>query len=397
MTGPRLKGPAVRRLALLACLALTACDVAAPSSPTPAQTAAHGEAVAARTPEAATLVAVPEATPTLPPASTATATLVPPPTSTPAPVVRQLTTGGCCVQPGWSPDGSQVWYIDRPDAASPSGLWGVGLDGGPPVFVTDRLGIYSPDRSLLAFPEGGQTIIERLATGERWVAPTAGRSLSFSPNGQLIAWSIASSTRNFDRRLVEVWVARVDGQEARLVAQLRGGGFAGWFPDSQRMLINGRDEAQAAAGNPDVEFIGVLNLADGSVQPLVQSENLRGTSLSPEGGWLLYTVAFSGDPAADGQWVMPVAGGEPRRLETYGATRWRAEGRLLVIPVEWTSASGFRVLEVDAASGVARPLTDPAVTPLPIGGGDWALAPDGRRLVFVSAEDHNLWLLELPD
>jgi hypothetical protein len=181
------------------------------------------------------------------------------------------------------------------------------------------------------------------------------------------------------------------------VASLRGGGFSGWLPDSQRILINGRDEEQAAAGNPNVEFIGVLSLADGSVQPIVRSENLRGTSVSPQGGWLLYTVAFSGDPAADGQWVVPLTGGEPRRLETYGATRWRSEGKLLVIPVEWDSTAGFRVLEVEAATGTTRALTDPSVTPLPISGGDWALSPDGTRLVFLSAEDHNLWLLDLPE
>jgi hypothetical protein len=55
------------------------------------------------------------------------------------------------------------------------------------------------------------------------------------------------------------------------------------------------------------------------------------------------------------------------------------------------------LLEVDAAAGAARALTDPAVTPLRIAGGDWALSPDGQRLAFVSAEDRNIWILELPE
>jgi Tol biopolymer transport system component len=312
-------------------------------------------------------------------------------------VPRQLTSGGCCAQPAWSPDSRQVWYIDRPDAASPGGLWGVGVDGGAPEFVTDRLGLYSPDRSLLAYPEGGQTVIERLATGERWTAPSTGRAISFSPDGQLIAWSVASSSVNFDRRRVEVWVARVDGSEARLVAQLLGGGFSGWLPDSQRLLISEREADPSGSGSPDVTFISVLSLADGSVQRIIGHQNLRGTSLSPEGGWLLYTIAFSGDPAQDGQWVTALAGGDPRRLDLYGPARWRAEGKLLMIPLEWGSDASLRVVEIDAATGAVRALTDPAQTPLPISGGDWALSPDGRRIVFVSSEDRNLWVVDLPD
>jgi dipeptidyl aminopeptidase/acylaminoacyl peptidase len=373
---------------LLAVL-LTAC-AGAPASPSPAGAATNTAPAAATLSATATPLPLPTGTATAAPSETPTAT------STPPPLPRPLTTGGCCVQPSWSPDGRQVWYLDRPDAASPSGLWGVSVDGGPPQFITDRLGLYSPDRALMAYPEGGQTIIERLATGERWVAPSAGRAVSFSPDGQLIAWSIASSSVNFDRRQVEVWAARVDGSEARVAARLQGGGFSGWLPDSQHLLISGRDEDQAAAGSPEVQYIGVLSLADGGVQKVVSSKNLRGTSLSPEGGWLLYTIAFSGDPAVDGQWVVPLGGGEPRRLELYGAIRWRSEGKLLMIPLEWGGEAGLRVVEIDAATGAVRALTDPAQTPLPIGGGDWALSPDGQRLAFVSAEDRNIWVLDLP-
>jgi hypothetical protein len=118
--------------------------------------------------------------------------------------------------------------------------------------------------------------------------------------------------------------------------------------------------------------------------------------LSPQGGWLAYMVAFSGDPANDGLWVVATDGSGARKLDLFGAYRWRAEGRLVLIPLE-AGAAGQRLVEVDAQTGALRELTGPALTPLHIAGGDWALSPDGSRVVFVSASDRNLWLVDLPE
>ena len=116
--------------------------------------------------------------------------------------------------------------------------------------------------------------------------------------------------------------------------------------------------------------------------------------LSPGDGWVAYQVAFTGDPEADGLWVAAASGANVRRLDVFGAYRWRDEGRLVVAPLE-PGPAAQRLVEVQASDGARRALTDPAVTPLRIAGGDWAISPDGRRVVFVSASDHNLWVLEL--
>ena len=319
---------------------------------------------------------------------TPTDTHTPPPSATPAPVLRQITTGGCCVQPAWSPDGSEIWYIDRPSATDPSGLWAVPAEGGAARFVTDRLGIRSADGQLIAYPEAGQTYIERLG-GERWAVANGGRAISFSPDGTRIAWQQASSTVNFDRRQVALWVANLDGSEARQVLTLTGGGLVDWLPDGQRWLVSGRDEGDRQ------DFYAVYDLAQDSLTVVVEAAELRGGLLSPDGGWLAYQVTFTGDADDDGLWIMPLAGGEARRLEYYGAYRWRDNDELLVIPLD--GAATQRLVSVRAESGEARALTDPSVTPVRIAGGDWALAPDGRRIVFVSAEDHNVWIAELTD
>lgn len=331
-------------------------------------------------------------TPVIPPSSTPPIlpSSTPSPTPTPFPAARQLTTGGCCVQPQFSPDGAQVWFIDKPAENQPSGWWGVdAFNGGEPFFVTDKLGVYSADRSLVAYPENGQAIIERVATGERWIAPSGGRSLSFSPDALLIAWSQAIGSGAFDQRFTEIWIANVDGSEPRRVARLLGGGFSGWLPDSARLLVSGRD----AVGDQQW-FLAVLTLADGSLTTIVRGPRLRGGNLSPDGTWAAFQLQFSGDATQDGLWVARTDGSEARRLDIFGAYRWRDAGHLLVVPLE-LNAGGQRFVEVDAATGTERPLTDPALTPIHIANGDWALSPDGARVVFVNAADRNLWVLEL--
>jgi Tol biopolymer transport system component len=56
----------------------------------------------------------------------------------------------------------------------------------------------------------------------------------------------------------------------------------------------------------------------------------------------------------------------------------------------------FEILEVDAATGKIRKLTEAAITPLQILNGDWRVSPDGRYIVYVNSVDRNLWLLKLP-
>lgn len=369
---------------LTSLLLLTACGLPSPTS-APTSVPIHQPTPAVR--------ASPTDIPTHPPTQVAppTQTLVPPPTTTPVPSARPLTSGGCCVQPFWSADSAEVWFIDRPSETQPAGIWGVSIFGGEPRLVTERLGIYSADRTLVAYPENGQTIIERLADGVRWIAPNAGRAVSFSPDSARLAWQVApeSADGNFDQRVVEVWVANVDGADAHQVARLTGGGLSGWFPDGARLLISERE------ATTDESTLAALTLADGTLTPIARGPRLRGGTLSPDGAWVAYQIQFSGDAARDGLWVTRTDGSESRRLEIFGAYRWRDANHLLIVPLE-LGVSGQRLVEVEVASGAIRPLTDVALTPIHIEGGDWALSPDGARVVYVSADDHNLWVVELP-
>jgi hypothetical protein len=367
----------------LSLLILTACSSAAAVPPTftPAP-----RVVVVTLPPTLTRIA-PTPFPSLTPPAPFSRT--PDPTATPAPVLRQLTTGGCCTQPFWSPGSDQVWYVDRPSDTQPGGVWGVSVTGGEPQFITTRIGLYSNDGALAAYPEGGRTMIERLATGERWAVPAYGRAIQFAPDNAHIAWQVASSSLNFDSRLVEIWIANLDGSEARAAAHIIGGSLVGWFPDGQRVLVTGRE---APAAEP---FLSAINIADGAFTGIVRGAPIRGGLISPGGGWVAYQVAFSGEAARDGLWLVRTDGGQLLKLPLFGAYRWREEGQLLVAPLE-AEAPSHRLAQFDAERGELSALTDPAHLPFRIAGGDWAPSPDGRRVVFVNALDRNLWLIELP-
>src|SRR5512139_50196 len=97
-----------------------------------------------------------EAFPTARPTDTPTPT--PTITPTPTPELRQLTTGGCCVLPAWSPDSKQVLFIDKPSQAE-AAMYAVEIDQPQEPQPAGPVGIYSPDRTLVAYPVDVRTIV----------------------------------------------------------------------------------------------------------------------------------------------------------------------------------------------------------------------------------------------
>jgi Tol biopolymer transport system component len=242
---------------------------------------------------------------------------------------------------------------------------------------------------LLAYPEGGQTIVERLADGQRWIIPSQGRAVSFSTDGARVAWTAGQPGPPFDTAQREVWVSRSDGTEAQLVQTVFSGGFAGWLPDG-RLLISGKL-------TDDEEDNGIyLATLDGSLQELARGERLRGMLLSPGGTWLAYQVTFSSDPSANGIWLVNTLSLERIRLPAFGAFRWRDDNRLLLIPLDLTLPS-HQMWQYSAAEGTYRPLSEPAVTPFRVANGDWNVSPDEKTVAFLAAGELNIWLMDLPE
>jgi Tol biopolymer transport system component len=307
----------------------------------------------------------------------------------------QLTTGQCCVQPFFSPDGKQVLFLDKPAADEPGGIWAVATDKplSPPALLTERFGPFSRDLSLALDLVNGRTTVERLSDGQRWTINNGGRSLSFSPDAKRITWSVQDEIGGFDARRTELWLANADGTDARRVITRYGGGALAWFPDSQRMLIGGK-----ARRNDATPTLGILDLTSGSVRDLFPVERLRSATLSPDGRWLAYFVGQAREPGKDGMYLLDLtqATPTPKRLDFFGAYRWRDGNRLLYIPLK-PGAPSNELWQLDATSGQSQQLiAASADSPFKIANGDWDVSRDGSKLVFLSARDRNIWLATLP-
>ena len=294
--------------------------------------------------------------------------------------------------PSWSPDSKQVLFIDKPGPQVETGVYAIDIAdrsqgrSWPVGWV-----IYSPDRSLVAYPQDTRTLVEKISSGERWVIPNNGQSVEFAPDNQHLAWEAEAISGPYDQRQNEIFVANIDGKNASKVARVFGGGLVGWLPRGLSLMFMGRPSLDSHDST-----LTVLDLRANVAADLVTAERISGVRLSNDGTWVSYFISFNADEQRNGIWVQRTDGSEARQIDRWGAYQWRDDSRLLVIPARPKPDQPFEIWQIDAATGEQQKLTDAAVTPLNILNGDWRVSPDGKYVVFVNSVDKNLWLVKLP-
>jgi hypothetical protein len=304
--------------------------------------------------------------------------------------LTRVTNSECCVLVGWSADSRSVLVLAQPAPDQVAQVQAIPVAGGKAQVVWKRPASFSPDGSLAIELEGEAVRVTRRLSGSSWTIANGGRELRFAPDGMRVAWEVVSSgSTHPDVREHALWVAEVSGAKARRIETTIGGGLVGWAAGGQALIATGRLEANGQEG---IWSIGL----DGSEPKLIhQAFRPRDPLLSPGGEWLAFHVAFTGDAGQNGLWILRTDGSGLSKITPFGAYRWRADGRLLLIPLSMDQAP--MLFEVDAAAGRAVQLTDPAQTSLPIANGDWIVSPDGSQLAFVSWADRAVWVLTLPE
>lgn len=121
-----------------------------------------------------------------------------------------------------------------------------------------------------------------------------------------------------------------------------------------------------------------------TIDDLLAVKTVTDPQVSPDGRWVVYVVSEldrSTDKTNSDLWLVPVAGGEPKRLTTApGADnhpRWSPDGRTIAFTSDRGSSTQVWLLPIDG--GEARPLTK---LPIDVSGPLWS--PRGDTLVFAA-------------
>jgi hypothetical protein len=158
------------------------------------------------------------------------------------------------------------------------------------------------------------------------------------------------------------------------------------------MLISGKPNR-----NDPAPTLAILNLTEGDTQPLYTAERMRGFSLAPDDRHLVFFIAQAQDETLNGLYLLALdeANPQPKKLEFFGAYKWRDGNRLLYIPLKLNQPSQ-ELWQLDVTTGQSQLLIPASPSsPFRVANGDWDVSRDGKHLAYVNAKDRNIWLVNL--
>jgi hypothetical protein len=307
----------------------------------------------------------------------------------------KLTRDGCCPLPQWLADGSGVYFYSYGlgDVGMPQrATWQVPREGGPPRLLSPFYGAFSADRRLVAYPDGRLTRIAQLYGPPVGVVDSDGWRVYFAPQGDRVAWLAPAPDAPPLHPALEppsrVAVARVDGGDVRVLPPVVHTETLQWFPDGRQILCSGREAGGAHPG------LLVLDTATGGLTHLVDGPFLEHPLVAPDGRHVVYTATLQGRPEDNGVWLVDVEGGQRRRLPITGGYRWTPDGQALLYVPAPSGQPTDELWRYRLADEARTPLVDAARVHFAIAQDDWEVSPDGRAIVYRSATDGAIWVLD---
>ena len=232
----------------------------------------------------------------------------------------------------------------------------------------------SRDAHLLAFTESGEGagdkygIYIRPTDGSPAIRLGDGQADTLSPDGK---WVVGTKT---DLKTLQLLPSGPGAPRTPNVAPIETVVRARWFPDSQRLVIVGREKDKK---NRSYE----LSIAGGTPKPITP-EGTTGTFVSPDGKWLAVNSPEGGDGRAR---LFALDGGPLRDPGIQGDDAfagWLADSRGILVR---SQGLPIKVARLDITTGQRTPVA--TLTPGDASGitslGNVAFAPDGDHYIYV--------------
>lgn len=292
-------------------------------------------------------------------------------------------------------DGRLVFY-SKAFNGSQLGSWAV-TPGNPAwTYLTPGFGNFTPDLTLAALTDkaaGTTTITDLTANKTLATLPNRASPAIFSPDKKMVAYLLRGLQQAGpeEPQRFELWVANVDGSQARAIWSGLEMANLAWFPTGRKLLFTGRDSANRKFGL----WIKDFSLNDKTdAFTIIESKGLTVASLSTDGRWVAYWVMWQGEQFS-GVWLARSDGSEAKKLDWLGGFRWTDSGELFYLPVRQANETASALWSLEPSSGETTRWTDPAKQPLKIALDQWQVAPGSKSIVFRNAagNDNSLWQL----
>jgi Tol biopolymer transport system component len=260
----------------------------------------------------------------------------------------------------------------------------------PPAFeqITDDSGIetdpaISPDGVSVAFVRiaGNDTNIYVQRIGGRTAVPVAvdpaRREVApaFSPDGASIAFHDARGNGG-------IFVAGATGESARRVTDF--GFHPAWSPDGQRLVFC-TEGINNPAGRSSTSALWVVPAAGGEPRKILDGDAVQPV-WSPSGGRIAYWAVDTGQRDL---YTIPAEGGERTAVTSDAALdwspRWPADGQYLYFASDRGGTMNIWRVAIDEATGQTTAVPEP-VTAGVANAEQPSLSADGSRLVFRSSQ-----------
>ncbi len=289
----------------------------------------------------------------------------------------------------WIPDGSGIVLVARLPSTPSNGnggqLWLQPYPSGEPRRLTSDMLEYrnatftSDSQSLLTVGFEGSTrlsITSVNGANERYLPEdrTAGlNGVTWSPDGQRIFYLKAV------REIRQLWTMAIDGSDAREVIGNAGWGGVAVSPDGRAVVYTAERNGTRGIFLANVDGTGERMLA-----PVEDANRLM---MAPDKREVYFTSLRDGSGAT---YRLPLDGGPPSLLAA-GLERAvpSPDGRLLAGVYRASPEAAITIGIIDAATGrVVNTIGDFAA---PTGSGGFEWQPDGKTVIFTTAERFNLF------